>query len=403
MAMEPYDYDPLGAHPKLLAVYSGWVGQKACSLTHAAVFWDRTDLWVQAAGEVDRLVLLVDAAKKAKLVDLSSETGALLGSLIRHYGDGGWWTSSEATRERTANEEEQAGLEDFLAGLPDQGVSPFFPRLALEEKASYVVADSVLGVVDRMLRETAVALGKLDLCRLGVLLSGLCHRLTPRLPIRVINSVLGDLASHGATDLQAENELRRAVGLVEIDVDRKPASISHPKSLPAPSPKGSDGQERGGGEGDPFDPSVEILTEHLDFILACVFKHFGLPIPPEMSDAPRHAELEGLKRTLLAQCPATTTDERAGPQPMEPAGKPQGRAELSEQTTFWANEAIEYLGLDRLDLKRPDMALQRYIKSGALRPIKIGRRNAFKKADLDRILTKGDKARRRGRPRKDAK
>jgi hypothetical protein len=74
-----------------------------------------------------------------------------------------------------------------------------------------------------------------------------------------------------------------------------------------------------------------------------------------------------------------------------------------EQTEFWTQEAIEYLGFNRLDVARPDMLLQRLIKKGALRPTKIGRRNVFKKADLDRVREKGDQVRRRGRPRKDEK
>ena len=80
----------------------------------------------------------------------------------------------------------------------------------------------------------------------------------------------------------------------------------------------------------------------------------------------------------------------------------RGKTDVAEQTEFWAEEAIAYLGLDRLNLKRPDMTLQRLIKKGSLRPTKISGRNVFKKDDLDRIREKGDQARRRGRPRKDA-
>ena len=67
---------------------------------------------------------------------------------------------------------------------------------------------------------------------------------------------------------------------------------------------------------------------------------------------------------------------------------------------FWTHEAIAYLGLDRLGLARPDMALQRLIKKGALRPKKIGGHLAFDKEDLDRLVARGDTVRRRGRPRK---
>ena len=67
---------------------------------------------------------------------------------------------------------------------------------------------------------------------------------------------------------------------------------------------------------------------------------------------------------------------------------------------YWSHEAITYLGIDRLGLARPDMALQRLIKKGALRPKKIGGHLAFDKTDLDRVVANGDGVRRRGRPKK---
>jgi hypothetical protein len=70
---------------------------------------------------------------------------------------------------------------------------------------------------------------------------------------------------------------------------------------------------------------------------------------------------------------------------------------------YWSHEAITYLGLDRLGLARPDMALQRLIKKDALRPKKINGRLAFDKAELDRVIEKGDHLRRRGRPRKNSR
>jgi len=73
---------------------------------------------------------------------------------------------------------------------------------------------------------------------------------------------------------------------------------------------------------------------------------------------------------------------------------------LDRAPIYWTHEAIAYLGLDRLGLSRPDMALQRLIKKGALRPKKIGGHLAFDKEDLDRLVAKGDQVRRRGRPRK---
>ncbi len=73
---------------------------------------------------------------------------------------------------------------------------------------------------------------------------------------------------------------------------------------------------------------------------------------------------------------------------------------LDRAPIYWSHEAITYLGLDRLGLAGPDMALQRLIKKGALRPKKIGGRLSFDKKELERVASNGDGARRRGRPRK---
>jgi len=76
--------------------------------------------------------------------------------------------------------------------------------------------------------------------------------------------------------------------------------------------------------------------------------------------------------------------------------------EFASRGELWAEEAIIF-GLDRLELARPDMALQRLIKKSALCRTKIGGRLVFKKAEQDRILEKGDAVRTRGRPRIDRK
>jgi hypothetical protein len=60
---------------------------------------------------------------------------------------------------------------------------------------------------------------------------------------------------------------------------------------------------------------------------------------------------------------------------------------------------MKYLGLDR-NLKRPEMGLQRLIKKKVLRPTKINGKLVFDKAELDRLLQKGDLVRRPGRPPK---
>ncbi len=72
----------------------------------------------------------------------------------------------------------------------------------------------------------------------------------------------------------------------------------------------------------------------------------------------------------------------------------------SEPSTLWIDEAITYLGLDRVGLKRPDKAIHRLINKGALHPKKISGRLCFDRAELDKVLAKGDHKRGRGRPRK---
>ena len=387
MTTEPYNYELVAQHPKLLALYLGWLGQKICALVHAAVSWDRSDDWRGAAAEVDRLVLVLNAAGKAKLMRPAARRIPALGTLVGHCADGGWWTSAEGTRERSASRDDEIDVERTLEGHADGCGAPLFPRLVLQESASYAVAGEVLRALDETVRGAATELGGLDICRLGVTLSGFCYRLTPRLHVRFINSVLGDLAAHDMTDLQAENELRRALSLVEVGADRRPVSLSEPKFYPAPVPADVRGGGQGDGGVDPFDPNIDVTIEHRDLVLACVFRRFGMMVPPAESDAVSHPELAGLKKKLAAASGK--------------ASKSRSKKSLADQTEFWTEEAIEYLGVDRLDLKRPDMYLQRQIKKGALRPTKRGGRNVFKKANLDRIREKGDLAPRRGRPRKE--
>ena len=96
-----------------------------------------------------------------------------------------------------------------------------------------------------------------------------------------------------------------------------------------------------------------------------------------------------MKPDWIFSCLGKLAMEETNTQPM-PARAP----------IYWSHEAITYLGIDRLGLARPDMALQRLIKKGALRPKKIGGHLAFDKTDLDRVVAHGDGMRRRGRPRK---
>ena len=72
----------------------------------------------------------------------------------------------------------------------------------------------------------------------------------------------------------------------------------------------------------------------------------------------------------------------------------------TQPPTLWLPEAISYLGLDRVGLKRPDKAIHRLINKGALHPRKISGRLSFDRDELDRVLANGDHKRGRGRPRK---
>jgi len=67
---------------------------------------------------------------------------------------------------------------------------------------------------------------------------------------------------------------------------------------------------------------------------------------------------------------------------------------------LWMHEAVTYLGLDRLGLARPERAIYRLIKRGALHPKKLAGHFAFDKGELDILIANGDQKRGKGRPRK---
>ena len=384
MTTEPYNYGPIARHPELLALYSGWIAQKACFLTHSAVAYDRSDIWSAAATEVDRLVLVLHEARKAKVLKLSNGIEAVLGGLIGYYAAGGWWTSGEGTSERLACQQARRKQDEFPDHEPDEVT--FSPRLTLEEDPPHSIATTVIEALAATVNRIAVATNNLDECRLGISLAGFCYRNTPRLHVQFVNSVLNNLAASDMTDLQTENEFRRAAGLSEISEDRRPRSLTDPVPL---EPLVLEDITADHNSQDPFAPYVEDMTDHRDLVLGCVFRRFDVMVPPAENDALQYPELPRLKKKLQTASVKAT--------------KSAGKSGLAEQTEFWTQEAIEYLGFDRLGVARPDMLLQRLIKKGALRPTKIGRRNVFKKADLDRVREKGDQVRRRGRPRKDGK
>jgi hypothetical protein len=67
---------------------------------------------------------------------------------------------------------------------------------------------------------------------------------------------------------------------------------------------------------------------------------------------------------------------------------------------LWIDEAITYLGLDRIGIKRPDKAIHRLIDKGALHPKTISGRLAFDISELEKVVANGDQKRGRGRPKK---
>lgn len=77
--------------------------------------------------------------------------------------------------------------------------------------------------------------------------------------------------------------------------------------------------------------------------------------------------------------------------------------QIERAPILWMNEAIAYLGLDRLGLAHPEQALYRMVRKGILKPRKIGRFLAFSKSDLEYVITNGEKKRTPGRPRKISK
>jgi len=390
MTTELYNYEPIAQHPKLLALYSGWLGQKIYSLAHWAVTWDQSDYWSAAATEMDRLVLLLHCADKAKAPKLSGETQEALGKLIGYFAAGGWWTSEDGTRERLACKQARLEQEEFSGhDAPDD--APFQPRLSLESDSDYSVAATVINQLDALLMQATAAMDNLDVCRLGASLSGLCHRSTPQLGIPFINSIFNDLAARDITDLQAENNFRRAVNLSEVSEDRRPRSLTDPTPPPPIVPEDAmAGRNRQG----LFAPYVEDITDHRDLVLGCVFNRFGVIVPPAEFDASQCQELDELKKRL------GTVPRRTTKNPSSGSDGRRGRGESGAPGDhFWVDDAAQYLGADQLGVNARKF-IYRLVKKGALPARKINNRFVFFRAELDRVIANGDSKRRPGRPRK---
>ena len=80
--------------------------------------------------------------------------------------------------------------------------------------------------------------------------------------------------------------------------------------------------------------------------------------------------------------------------------KTEAKPKIERAHIYWMHEAIAYLGLDRLGLARPDLAIHRLIRKGTLHPKNISGHLAFDKKELDILATNGDQKRGRGQPRK---
>ena len=163
--------------------------------------------------------------------------------------------------------------------------------------------------LNALLMQMTVATDNLDLCRLGVSLSGFCYRSTPQVGIPFINSIFNDLAAHGVTDLQAENEFRRAVGLSEVCEDRSPRSISDPAPVPLLVLEDVTASRN---QINPFAPYVGDMTDYRDLVLGCVFRRFDVTVPPAESDAAQYPELVGLKKKLRTSFAKATKSFSSG-------------------------------------------------------------------------------------------
>jgi len=82
------------------------------------------------------------------------------------------------------------------------------------------------------------------------------------------------------------------------------------------------------------------------------------------------------------------------------AGDGNTNPDSRQPRVFWMHEAIQYLRLDHLGLVRPEKAIYRLVRKGALHPRKINGHFIFERRELDRLLAQGDQKRGRGRPRK---
>ena len=390
MSTASYGYAPLMGRPELLALYTGWLGQRLCFLACEAVFWNRRESWQAAEAEAGRLagILLSGGDKRPKL--LTGPPGAAMSRLLGQVGDPGWW-SDEILAIRQGDGADARRLEE-LVGLCGEGQGardprPFFPMLSLDPGCRHPCAQQLLTGLADVVRGLAEALGQHGLCRCGILLSGLCHRLAGGVPVPLVDDALGLLSGRGLLGLEAENRLRRRLSLVQLNGDRRPLDTSTvpPASPPEPGHRPVDPAYA------PFSGYVEATCSQAD-VLEGIFGEAGLAVPPEVPDGDWRADLKRLRQVLHPKGTAPEDGDR-------PQRSPGGQDDGSQRTRFTTQQAAAYLELNGV-YRRPEMVIQRLKNKGLLRPTKLNGRNVYSRQDLDRVREKGDAARRPGRPPK---
>lgn len=359
--------------PGLLSFYVGWTGQRVAWCVHVAVEADDAGLWREACREFDRMLVLLDGRDPLQASILAS-LSTLMDLLVI---DGGWWTSPGGFEERYPGDvdavERDRAVEDVLDRRP---FAPYLDCGAGDVPLGRDVAEPLAGLVSGL----AEVLAQRDACRLATLLCGLCYRVNDELSVQAIQAGLDGLADLQMTDLAKENVLRRHLGLSELGEGRTYRSTSGTSAG-----KGGITSEPTPRTVNPFEPHVETLAPE-PMVLNMVFDTLGLRVPPQVSDTDLF-DMEAVRRDLRSKI-----TEHAQKESGNSSFGPGGRGAVPD--TMHTEEAIQYLGFDRLGLARPEMRLQRLVKNRVLHPTKVGGRNVYRREELDRVLREGDKPKR---------
>jgi hypothetical protein len=298
MSDSPYDYTQVGKLPKLLGFCLGWYGQKATYLASLAVINDNRDRWLETASEVGRLIVIYHAWRDDHTADNTPDVLGSWASLWNLIDNNAWWDSDDALYLRAPDEAGRDAREDFLRAPLALTDAPFFPLLA-PRGTDCPMGGTVTRSLSYVVYKTPDTAGNLELVRLGILMAGLCYRITP-VRQSIIMSVLDDLAALDMTDLAAENQLRHAMDMPELAPDRSPqwARRLHEEPGAPPTPGLMSPQS------DFVFPNTDQVELRLDgreeLVLNCVFKKFNLPPPPQVSDADQQPCYEDMKKEFRA-------------------------------------------------------------------------------------------------------